>query len=131
VVALVAAAALLVPLPGLRSPSGNITCFVSGGVLHCAIAHADYSATLQRRCFTRASVEWHGFELAARGAGRVTCSGGILYDPDTERPRYVTLAYGASRRLGVFACTSRITGVTCTSPAGHGLFVSRESWRAW
>jgi hypothetical protein len=96
VVALVAAAALLVPLPGLRSPSGNITCF----------------------------------ELTARGSGRPTCSGGILYNPDTERPRYVTLAYGASRRLGVFTCTSRVTGVTCTSPAGHGLFVSRESWHA-
>ena len=27
--------------------------------------------------------------------------------------------------------TSRVTGLTCTNRSGHGLFLSRESWRAW
>ena len=30
-----------------------------------------------------------------------------------------------------FTCASRVTGVTCNTRGGHGLFISRESWRAW
>ncbi|MDX6504869.1 MAG: hypothetical protein QOE29_1994, partial [Gaiellaceae bacterium] len=58
-------------------------------------------------------------------------SGGILYDPGTQRPVYTTLPYGKTSRHGPFTCVSRFTGVTCTSDRGHGLFISRQSWRAW
>jgi hypothetical protein len=122
------------PLPGFRSPSGNISCFVIPGnpsVLHCGIAHATYAAALQHRCMRLASLDWHGFELAAAAKGAVTCSGGILYSPGTQRPSYVVLRYGRRWRQDGFACTSRRTGVSCTSRAGHGLFLSRQSWRVW
>ena len=76
-------------------------------------------------------VDWHGFELGAASRGAVTCSGGILYDPATQRPSYVTVAYGLSWRHGAFTCRSRRTGVTCESRRGHGLFLSRQSWRVW
>ena len=123
-------------LPGIRSPSGNIHCFVVPGrpsVLRCEIAHSKYAAKLQARCLAPngTGVDWHGFELTAAGKGAVTCSGGILYNPDTERPAYVTLAYGKTWRQDAFTCTSRTTGLTCRNRAGHGLFISRESWRAW
>lgn len=121
-------------LPGFRSPSGNIRCVLAPGtVLRCRIARADYSAALQARCLRPggAGVDWHGFELPAARKGAVTCSGGILYDPGTQRPVYPTLPYGTTWRRGPFACSSRVTGVTCRSRAGHGVFVSRESWRAW
>jgi len=134
-------AAAKVPLPGFHSPSGNIRClFVPGSrgpsgsspsVLHCSIAAASYAQALQERCIAGPSVDWHGFELAAAGRGRVTCSGGILYSPATQRPTYVDLAYGRTWRQGAFTCVSRTTGVTCRNRAGHGLFVSRGSWRAW
>ena len=45
--------------------------------------------------------------------------------------RYVDLPYGRTWRHGAFSCASRVTGVTCRNRAGHGLFVSRQSWRAW
>jgi Family of unknown function (DUF6636) len=131
------AAAARTPLPAFRSPSGNISCFRtpagSGGAatLHCAIARADYAAALQRRCISRATLDWHGWELGAATKGSVTCSGGILYNPGTEQPAYRTLAYGTVWRHAPFTCWSRRTGVTCRNPRGHGLFVARESWRAW
>ena len=54
-----------------------------------------------------------------------------LYDPGTQRPTYATLPYGKTWRHGSFTCDSRLTGVTCTNTHGHGLFLSRQSLRAW
>ena len=121
-------------LPGFRSPTGNIKClFVpgSGGRLLCSIGRADYAARAQARCMSRAGLDWHGFTLAAAGKGTVTCSGGILYNPDTQRPSYVPLPYGKTWTHGAFTCRSRVSGVTCLSRAGHGLFVSRQAFRVW
>jgi hypothetical protein len=121
-------AAALTVLPGFHSPSGNIRCFLVHGTLRCQLARADYSTMLQARC---AGLDWHGFELNATRKAGVTCSGGILYSPSKERPGYVNLPYGRSWRQGVFTCTSRLTGVTCRNRTGHGLFVSRQTWRVW
>jgi len=123
-------------LPGFRSPSGNISCLLVPGPprnVQCQIAHADYAKTLQARCLgpSGAGVDWHGFTLTATRPATLACSGGILYNPTTQRPGYVTLPYGRSWRQGVFTCLSRVTGVTCTSRAGHGVFISRQSWRVW
>ena len=118
-------------LPGIRSPSGNITCLYVPGrpdALRCNIAKADYKEALQDQCMAGPSVDWHGFELSPSRKGMVTCSGGILF---TGEPNYVTLPYGKTWRRGVFTCASALTGVTCRSRAGHGLFLSRQSWRAW
>ena len=126
-------------LPGIRSPSGNIKClFVpgsgsSGSRLLCSIAHSSYAGKLQERCLGQdgSGVDWHGFNLTSGGKGHITCTGGILYSPDTQHPRYVTLPYGKSWRQGVFTCSSRVTGVTCRNRTGYGLFISRASWRVW
>jgi len=129
-------AAAKTPLPGVRSPSGNISCFVvsgGSGMLLCSIAHADYSSTLQSRCMRPDSsgVDWHGFALRATGGGELNCTGGILYNSGKYRPAYATLPYGKSWHHGAFTCRSRVTGVTCSTASGHGVFLSRESWRAW
>ena len=102
-------------------------------VLRCTIAHADYAKALQAFCIKPdgSGVDWHGFELPGTGKGAVTCTGGILYNTATQHPRYTLLAYGHVWHLGVFTCASRITGVTCRNRLGHGLLVSRQSWRAW
>ena len=123
-------------LPGFRSPSGNISCLLVPGPprnVQCQIAHAAYAKTLQARCLGPAKngVDWRGFTLTASKAATIVCSGGILYSPTAYRPSYVVLPYGESWRQGVFTCVSRIAGVTCTSRAGHGVFVSRQSWRVW
>jgi hypothetical protein len=121
-------------LPGFRSPSGNISCLCLSGTptLLCKIAHADYAKQLQDRCMgpAGAGVDWHGFELSAARKGAIVCSGGALY-PGTDRPSYVTLPYGKTWRQKMFSCSSRVTGVNCSNPNGHGFFLSRQTWRVW
>jgi hypothetical protein len=127
----------LVPLPGFHSPSGNIRCYAEPGggapVLRCEIGQAGYARTLQARCLRPdgSGVDWHGFELGAANRGQVTCSGGILYDTSRYRLSFANLPYGRTWRHRPFSCVSRITGVTCRNARGHGLFISRASWRAW
>ena len=123
-------------LPGFRSPSGNISCLLVPGPpsnVQCQIARSDYAQRLQARCLgpNGSGVDWHGFTLTANKPATIVCSGGILYNPATQLPRYVTLPYGKSWRRGAFTCLSRVTGVTCENKTGHGLFVSRQSWRVW
>jgi uncharacterized protein DUF6636 len=100
--------------------------------LSCSIARANYAKRLIAYCARpQIGVDWAGFTLGKRTRGSVECSGGTIYDPGTQTPRYITLAYGKTWRHSVFACTSRTTGVTCRNGAGHSLFVSRESYRTW
>ena len=127
-------------LPGFRSPSGNISClFIPSAPLDsgsgrtpatilCKLAHADYAKTLQKRC---KGLDWHGFLLPATRKGAINCSGGILYNPNTQHPSYATLAYGKTWRQKMFSCTSQLNGVNCSNPHGHGMFISRQTWRTW
>ena len=55
-----------------------------------------------------AGVDWHGFVLPAARKGAVNCSGGSLYNPTTQHPSYVTLAYGKTWRQKMFSCTSQV-----------------------
>jgi hypothetical protein len=122
-------------LPGIRSPSGNIRCFVvpRPTVLRCEIGVRATRRSYRRDVWPRkgAGVDWHGFELTATGGGAITCSGGILYNPDTQRPAFTTLPYCKTWSHEPFTCVSRSVGLTCTNRVGHGLFISRDSWRAW
>jgi hypothetical protein len=135
--ALVAVAtAAAVPLPGIRTPTRNIRCIYAArtdarnpGDLFCTIGTASYAAALQARCLgpNDQGVDWHGFMLPQRGPARIVCTGGALW---FGTPRYVILAFGRRWRAGGFTCRSAVTGLTCTRGA-HGLFLSRETWRAW
>jgi len=127
-------------LPGFRSPSGNISCLFipssTGGTpatILCKLAHADYANALQKRCMSPngSGVDWHGFSLRAARKATVICSGGILYNPTTQHPSYITLAYGKTWRQKMFGCTSQVNGVNCSNPHGHGMFISRQTWRTW
>lgn len=137
-VAAVLAAALAAPalgatLPGIRSPSGNITCLYVAArpqFLLCQIAKADYERNLRRHCGSAPYyVDWVGFSLSAAGKGVVACAGGPAYDPQTDHPHYLTLAYGKTWRQGPFTCRSATAGITCANRAGHAVFVSRGAWR--
>jgi hypothetical protein len=79
----------------------------------------------------RASLDWHGFSLSPSRRATLVCSGGILYDSGRDTPTYTVLAYGRTWRARGFTCRSRTTGLTCTNGRGHGLFLSRESYRLW
>lgn len=131
--ALASAAGSATVIPGFRSPSGNIQCLVLPGkpaFLYCSLLHADYAKKLIAYCAQpRIGVDWAGFTLGQRTKGSVECSGGAMVDTTSEHLQVVTLAYGKTWRRGVFTCVSRTTGVTCRNPRGHGLFLSRQSYR--
>jgi hypothetical protein len=64
--ALGAASAALTPLPGIRTPSGNISCFYVPGrpsTLLCDIKQATYLKQVQNQCVARSGLDWHGFTL--------------------------------------------------------------------
>jgi len=131
---LVAAVIALTPLPGIVTPSGNIHCFyvpAKPAHLLCDIHRADFGAREQAGCQARAGLDWHGWEVYATRRAVAVCSGGILYDSNHDTPTYRRLAYGRTWKFAAFTCRSRRSGLTCTSGTGHGLFVSRQSWRAW
>ena len=131
-VPLLLAVLALVPLPGIRTPSTNISCFYvpGGSSLLCDIKQASYLKQVQAQCMTRSGLDWHGFTLNATRKGDIVCSGGILYNSNSGYPKYTMLAYGKTWRFASFTCVSRFTGLTCTA-RGHGIFISRRSWRGW
>jgi hypothetical protein len=133
-------------LPGVKTPTRNISCFwvpikksVSSpitastrGNLLCDIKHAVYLKAEQNGCQARVGLDWHGYELPWNNRrAQPVCSGGILYDVGRDTPTFRVLAYGKTWRFRGFTCTSRFTGLTCTNRSGHGLFLSRESRRLW
>ena len=125
------------PIPGIRSPSGAIKClyiprFGATGrpELLCTVTRSSYGARLQKSCSRgKAGLDWHGFELPTAGKATVVCAGGVLYDTSTQRPTYALLGYGRTWKHGAYTCVSRVTGVTCTNSAKHGLFLSGQSYR--
>ena len=137
-VALVAAsAAHTAPLPGVKTPTRNISCFyvpikpTTHGNLLCAVAVSSYSRAEQDGCQSRVGLDWHGFELSNTGKAQPVCTGGVLYDIGRDKPTFIVLAYGRTWHSHGFACTSRVTGLTCTNGHGHGLFLSRLSFRLY
>src|SRR3954452_14220852 len=121
-------AVAMTTLPGFRSPSHNIRCFRNAEaprVIHCSIAQAAYAKRLTAYCASPPiGVDWGGFELGPTRKAAVTCTGGVLYDPSTQRLPTAPLAYARTWRSGPFTCVSRVSGVTCRSRSGHGVEVS-------
>jgi hypothetical protein len=137
VLALAAGSAAAARLPGVQTPTRNIKCFyvpvrpTAHGNLLCDIKRSSYARRLQRHCISPPTgLDWHGFQLSETRKGEVLCAGGIMYD-GRDKPTFVTLGYGRTWRHKGFTCVSRFAGLTCTNRAGHGLFLSRESYRVF
>ncbi|HET7647168.1 MAG TPA: DUF6636 domain-containing protein [Gaiellaceae bacterium] len=135
--AVLAPASFAAPLPGVKTPTRNISCFVvpirptTRSTLLCDIHRASYLRRVQDLCMARSSLDWHGFSLSQTGRASLVCSGGILYDVGRDGPVHTILAYGRTWHSHGFTCRSRTTGLTCTNARGHGLFLSRASYRLW
>ena len=123
--------ALLVALPGVKTPTGNVTCFyvpAKPAHLLCDIHRADYARREQDACMARSGLDWQGWEVFASRPAQPVCSGGILYNSNKNVPAPQVLPYGRSWRFAAFTCVSRIAGLTCTSTSGHGITISRQAW---
>lgn len=70
--------------------------------------------------------DWASVLLKPSAKARPSCVSDTVYDN-----RAPFLAYGRSWVRGPFRCQSAQRGLTCRSNTGHGLFLSRLSWRVW
>jgi hypothetical protein len=117
----IALAALIVGVAGastntvrwFHSPTGNIECEVASHDLRATYAYCQTFKPLQTA------------SLGAKGhttiCTRRACPVGNGPEDAT------TLAYGQSLRVGIFRCTSSVTGVRCLVIAsGHGFKIARE-----
>ena len=112
-----------------HTPSNNIGCAMSDSKdfveVRCDIG--EHSWPLPPKPHTQACRELDyvgGLVLNAKGKPSFFCAG------DTVLHQGKVLAYGHSKRVGRFTCTSKTTGVTCRNRRnGHGFFLSRASYR--
>jgi uncharacterized protein DUF6636 len=108
------------------TPSGNIGCMAYSGTLRCDINHKSWQAPVGG--MARCPMGSRGLSLKMRATGRPSwpCTSDTVLEPLGSEP---VLAYGATWHWGAFACTSRITGLTCSNRSRHGFFLSRQSYR--
>ena len=118
-VALVAALVVVAPAGAhsnvvrwFHSPSRNIECEVASGDARGTYAYCQTFKPLQT------------VQLKANGRS-VVCAHRVC--PVGNGPiNALTLAYGHSLRIGIFRCTSAVSGVRCVvSTSGHGFTIAR------
>lgn len=108
-------------LTSFQTPSRNIGCVVASNTLRCDIA-----TTSVRPPKRPASCDLdfgNAFAMNTRARPRRLCAG------DTALGSGPVLAYGRTRRIGVFACTSKVSGLTCTNRNRHGWTLAKSSIR--
>ncbi len=114
-------------LTAFQTPSHKIGCLYSRGGgeparLRCDVR--DNAAATPKRPASCELDYGSAFGLTATGKATRLCVGDTALDPKAK-----VLAYDRTRRLGPFTCTSRTTGLRCTTKAGHGFVLSRQAQR--
>jgi len=114
-------------LTDFQSPSGNIGCSLVNGRARCDISKRNWSPPPPPPgCPSEVSFG-QGLEVGPNDeSGSFVCAGDTTLNPEAPR-----LAYGSNDASGGLLCTSRTVGVTCTNSAGHGFFISIQSYRAF
>jgi hypothetical protein len=111
-------------LKAFRSPSGNIGCAMYEGGARCDIRKRDW-APLPRPVNCSKQVDYgQGLEVSRHGEALFVCAGDTALDPSAS-----ALAYGTASEIGGSECISRRNGVTCVNRAGHGFFISIQSYQ--
>ncbi len=114
-------------LRSFRTPSGNIGCAMHEGVARCDIHKRDWKPLPRPASCSRQVDYGQGLEVPAGGAqARFVCAGDTALDPSAS-----SLAYGTASRVGGSECISRTDGITCVNEAGHGFFISIQSYQVF
>jgi hypothetical protein len=128
--ALAAAVAVAAPRAGasagldpFMTPSKHIACMYqhlpdSRPALRCDVDQVAHPVRRPASC----ELDYgSAFGLTATGRATRLCVGDTVRDPKAN-----ILKYGRTRRYGPFTCTSKTTGLRCTTKTGHGFELSRE-----
>jgi hypothetical protein len=110
-----------------RAPSGNIGCAMHEGGARCDIRKRDWKPLPRPAACSKEVGYGQGLEVPAGGAqARFVCAGDTALDPSAS-----SLAYGTASRAGGSECISRTDGITCVNRAGHGFFISTQSYQVF
>ena len=115
-------------LVSFNSPSGNIGCIVGSSYgARCDIRNKDWSRGPRPKGCPKI-VDWgQGLIVGKTGKGHLVCAGDTALSNGGPK-----LAYGKSRTVGRFKCTSRPSGMTCKNTNnGHGFFLSKQKYRVF
>lgn len=116
-----AGASATTPIRTFRTPSGHIGCAYDTTMLRCDVDDVAHKPARPKAC----ELDYgSAFGLTPKGRARRLCVGDTAMDPDAK-----VLAYGKTKHYGPFTCTSRTTGLRCTTAAGHGFSLSRATQR--
>jgi hypothetical protein len=116
----------VIHLEHFRTPSGNIGCVLSQGGARCDIRKRDW-APLPRPAGCPRQVDYgQGLQVAHGGQASFVCAGDTALEPGLA-----ALSYGTAARVGGSECISRSDGVTCVNRAGHGFFISVQSYQVF
>jgi hypothetical protein len=110
-----------------RTPSGNIGCAMYEGGARCDIRKRDWKPLPRPASCSRQVGYGQGLEVPGGGAqAQFVCAGDTALDPSAS-----SLAYGTASRVGGSECISRTDGITCVNQAGHGFFISVQSYQVF
>jgi hypothetical protein len=113
-------------LQAFRTPSGNIGCAMYEGGARCDIRKRDWKP-LPRPANCSKEVDYgQGLAIARGGQATFVCAGDTALDPGGS-----ALSYGTASEVGGSECISRSDGVTCVNQAGHGFFISVQSYQVF
>ena len=114
----------VVHLQSFRSPSGNIGCVMIEGGARCDIRRRDWSPPARPASCPEQVDFGQGLTVGHSGKASFVCAGDTTLDPSAA-----ALAYGEVSELGGTQCISRSEGITCANHAGHGFFLSVQSYK--
>ena len=120
----VEAPSMVVHLQAFRSPSGNIGCAMFEGGARCDIRKREWSPPPHPASCSEEVDFGQGLNVAHDGKASFVCAGDTTLDPSAK-----VLAYGEASELGGTTCMSRSAGITCANHAGHGFFISIQSYK--
>jgi hypothetical protein len=116
----------VIHLEHFRTPSGNIGCVMLRGGARCDIRKRDW-APLPRPATCAKQVDYgQGLQVAHGGQASFVCAGDTALEPGLA-----SLSYGTASRVDGSECISRSGGVTCVNQAGHGFFISIQSYQVF
>ena len=116
----------IIYLEHFRTPSGNIGCVLSEGGARCDIRKRDWKP-LPRPASCPSQVDYgQGLQVAHGGQASFVCAGDTALESGLA-----SLSYGTAARVGGSECISRDDGVTCVNQAGHGFFISVQSYQVF
>jgi hypothetical protein len=116
----------IVHLRTFRSPTGNIGCTMFDGGARCDIRKRDWSPPPRPASCPKEVDFGQGLAVSHQGEASFVCAGDTALDPSAS-----ALAYGTASEVGGTECISRSDGVTCVNQAGHGFFISIQSYQVF